>query len=354
MVSPATYSVRSREARRTNPDTGAIRRPTSPTPCRPPVRWISIPSHSNTPVTGRTLANPSPWNFASSSGWQMSGRCFGTIEAAASSKWSRWVWVITTAFTPPISAGAGRGSGTRGFGRGFGEFGTGGFAPTSPSMGSTRTVTPEKRTASVACRTRRISIGGLPPRGPRLPVLVSDHLGLEKVQQILGPAGLAVGARHVEPAERVGPHERAGGLSVEIEIAAHELPPGLRQLLRVQGVDRPRQPVRGAVGDPDRVVEIAGGDRRDDRAENLFLRDPGIRPDVHNDRRRDVVAPRPRPAAAGREASLALPDLDVLEHLLLGAGVDDRPRRKVLGRRTDHETADPLGEHLDDLAVHLA
>src|SRR5262245_3557290 len=119
-----------------------------------------------------------------------------------------------------MTRGAGSGSGTSGNGFGFGAFGTGGIAPASLSMGSTRSRLPWKRTRSVAWRTRVISTA-------RLPEFMRHHSRLQEIEQVLRAAGLAVGPGHVEAAEGMGADQRARALAVEVEVAAHELPPGL-------------------------------------------------------------------------------------------------------------------------------
>src|SRR5262249_33685836 len=50
--------------------------------------------------------------------------------------------------------------------------------------------------------------------------LLRDALGLEEQPEVVAPAGLAVGARHVESAERVDAHQRARALPVDVEVPA--------------------------------------------------------------------------------------------------------------------------------------
>ena len=62
-----------------------------------------------------------------------------------------------------------------------------------------------------------------PPSGPPGGRdFLADDLGLQEKTQIVAPAGLGVRAAQVESAERMGAHQRAGALPVDVEIAGVE------------------------------------------------------------------------------------------------------------------------------------
>ena len=46
---------------------------------------------------------------------------------------------------------------------------------------------------------------------------------LQEQEQVVAAAGLGVGARHVEAAERMDADQRAGALAVQVEVADEEL-----------------------------------------------------------------------------------------------------------------------------------
>src|SRR5437660_8444676 len=105
----------------------------------------------------------------------------------------------------------------------------------------------------------------------RLRVAGADFLGsdfgLHEEAEVVAPAGLRVGAAHVEAAEGVRADERARALAVEVEVADVELAPRALQLLAVVRVDRARQTVLRVVRYPKRVVEVVRTDARKDGAE---------------------------------------------------------------------------------------
>src|SRR5690348_1180720 len=78
---------------------------------------------------------------------------------------------------------------------------------------------------------------------------LADRLGLAEEVQIVGAAGLGVGAGHIESAERIRADHRAGALAIDIEIADVELAHRAVDLLLAGGVDRAGQTVLGVVGD---------------------------------------------------------------------------------------------------------
>src|SRR5262249_32932807 len=68
------------------------------------------------------------------------------------------------------------------------------------------------------------------PAPSPFPQLLRHALRLQEQQQVVAAAGLAVGAAHVEAAERVAAHHRAGALAVQVEVADEELLARLLQL----------------------------------------------------------------------------------------------------------------------------
>src|SRR5437763_3050393 len=146
--------------------------------------------------------------------------------------------------------------------------------------------------------------------------------GLHEEAEVVAPAGLRVGAAHVEAAEGVRADERARALAVEVEVADVELAARALQLLAVVRVDRARQSVLRVVGDPKRVVEVIRTDAGEDGAKNLLLLDAVAGFYVGDDCRLDEEALLAVASAARDDATavgLALLDVvvDGLESLLV-------------------------------------
>src|SRR5436305_7334161 len=113
--------------------------------------------------------------------------------------------------------------------------------------------------------------------------------GLHEEAEVVAPAGLRVGAAHVEAAEGVRADERARALAVEVEVADVELAARALQLLAVVRVDGSGQAVLRAVGNPQRLVEVARADAGQDGAEDFLLLDAVARLHVGEDGRLDEV-----------------------------------------------------------------
>ena len=130
--------------------------------------------------------------------------------------------------------------------------------------------------------------GDRDPLGRRLP--------LREVHQVVGAARLRVGAREVEPAERVDADERAGAAAVQVEVAAwySRLARSIRSMRG--GVDRARQAVARVVRDGERLVEAVDRDDREDRPEDLLLLEERAAPS----RRRRSSGRCSSPAGRGR------------------------------------------------------
>src|ERR1043166_6482809 len=79
--------------------------------------------------------------------------------------------------------------------------------------------------------------------------LLRDALRLEEQEQVVASARLAVGAAHVEAAERMAADHRAGALAVQVQVADEELVARALELRRVPRVDRAREPVVRVVRD---------------------------------------------------------------------------------------------------------
>src|SRR6476619_7146351 len=135
-------------------------------------------------------------------------------------------------------------------------------------------------------------------------------LELEVRIETLDPS-LAPRARLLEAAER---HRRVDDQAVHRDAARAYPPRDLVAALGVLGVDRAVQPVDRAVRLLDRVVDVFVRDERDDRPEDLFLRDRHRRLHVVEHRRLDEPAAVEalRPTAPEHELrALVLALLDV-------------------------------------------
>src|SRR2546428_477739 len=110
--------------------------------------------------------------------------------------------------------------------------------------------------------------------------------------------------------------ERAGALSVDVEIADEELFVRAADLLLVVGEDRAGESVWAVVRDPQRVVKVLRLDHREDGTEDLLLGDRRVRSNGSDDRRLDEVAIVRVDFPAGENLSFFRTSLDVLLDLL--------------------------------------
>ena len=109
-------------------------------------------------------------------------------------------------------------------------------------------------------------------------------------RQVVGAAGLRVGAGEAEAAERLHTDERAGDGAVEVEVAGLELGAGLLQVIAVFGVDAAGETVGGVVGYTQGLVEVAGLVYGEDGTKDLLLRYPRLRINLAEDGGFDEVA----------------------------------------------------------------
>ena len=87
--------------------------------------------------------------------------------------------------------------------------------------------------------------------------LLRDRLGLREEAEVVAPARLRVGARHVEAAEGMDADERAGALAVEIQVAARRARAcRARGRLAVLRVDAPVSPYSVPLATRDALVEV--------------------------------------------------------------------------------------------------
>src|SRR3712207_1797273 len=104
-----------------------------------------------------------------------------------------------------------------------------------------------------------------------------DHRSGEHVQrQVVGAAGLGVRAAHAEAPEGLDADEGACDAAVEVDVAGLELPARSLEVVAVLGVDAAREPVGAVVGDAEGFIEVAGLYDREDGAEDLLARNPGL------------------------------------------------------------------------------
>ena len=89
-------------------------------------------------------------------------------------------------------------------------------------------------------------VGGAKPRRMRV---LGDRARQDELQQVVGAAGLAADARHLEAAERLPADQGAGDAAVEIQVADQQLAPRALQVRRAAREDAAGQRVVGAVGD---------------------------------------------------------------------------------------------------------
>src|SRR5260370_33508465 len=101
--------------------------------------------------------------------------------------------------------------------------------------------------------------------------LLGHYLGLCEQQQVVAPASLGVGARHIEAPERMHTHESAGALAVSVQIADMELALCALDAGPIRGEERAGKSVCCPVGNGQRMVEVTRLDAREDRPEDLLL-----------------------------------------------------------------------------------
>src|SRR5581483_2340777 len=105
-------------------------------------------------------------------------------------------------------------------------------------------------------------------------------------------------------------------LAVDVQIADVEFLDRAINLVARTGVDGAGQSELGIVGDLERMIEAASLDHREHRSEDFFLLKLRLCRDVGDNRRLDEVALSRKSLAAGDEASIFLPLLDVAEYRL--------------------------------------
>src|SRR5713226_9376165 len=139
------------------------------------------------------------------------------------------------------------------------------------------------------CFLHSHQIGLLLGRRTRMANLFGNALRLCEQQQVIRPAGLGVGAAHVEAAEGMRADHGSCALAIQVEVADVELLPSAVELLTRVRVDGSRQPVFGIVGNLQGLVEAVGLDDGKHRPEYLLLRDASRGSHVRDDGRRNVV-----------------------------------------------------------------
>src|ERR1700735_643757 len=92
----------------------------------------------------------------------------------------------------------------------------------------------------------------------KLAAFFGDGLGLGEEGEVVGAAGFAVSAAHVEAAEGMSADHRASALAIEVKIADVELGFGAIELLAGAGVDGAGEAVLGVVGHGEGFVEVRG------------------------------------------------------------------------------------------------
>src|SRR5208283_2227340 len=179
---------------------------------------------------------------------------------------------------------------------------------------------------SASCKeTGPEALGGARLRADSaLSSLGRDRFGLQELEQVIGAAGLGIGAGHVEAAEGMAADQGAGAFAVEVQVADEEALLGGVDPGRVAGVDGAGEAVLGIVGELQRVVEITGAGHGQDGSEDLLLEEARFRVDVGDEGGLNEIAVAGSGSAAGEQAPLVLPDLDVVEDRTAGTLVDHR------------------------------
>src|ERR1700730_15671865 len=195
---------------------------------------------------------------------------------------------------------------------------------------------------------------------PPYPLAVLDpaRLHVEIFFHLLEPGFTAVSA-HLVAAERHCRGHRLG--------AVYPYGPGADsacQAMRLAHVPRPdaaAQPEHRGIGAMHQFIHVLQRYRRDDRTENLLLRNPHVVADIGEDRGRHEIALSQRPLrqslAAGLGArSLLLAETEIARHALelllrhqranLGLGIEAIADAEALA-----ESGDPIGKFVVDLLL---
>src|SRR5690349_1282140 len=98
------------------------------------------------------------------------------------------------------------------------------------------------------------ALSGIEQRSPTL----RHRFSLQEEAEIISAAGFAVGTAHVESAERLYIHLRAGALPVQIEIAYMEFVARVLKVRAIVGVERSSQAELRAVRDVKSLFEGSG------------------------------------------------------------------------------------------------
>src|SRR5262249_31183589 len=199
-------------------------------------------------------------------------------------------------------------------------------------------------------RSRQLVVRVTPPKYH----FPAPHLDFQNKPNDCRPPALPTRPRHIEPAERMHVHHRAGAFAVDIKIADVEFAFRAFDALAVARIERAGQTVDRVVGDLERVVNVFGFDDGEHGTEDLFLREARFRIDIGDDSRRNepafagqFVAPAPRDYAA-----ILLADLDVLVDLFVSAPARNRPGEIIhVFDRADSKFAYALGDFGHDLIV---
>src|SRR5271163_3189577 len=91
------------------------------------------------------------------------------------------------------------------------------------------------------------------------------------MKQITGPARLRSGAAHLEAAEGLTLHKRAGAGTVEIKIADAKFIARFLQMRWAARIDRACEREVAGIGDLERMGEIARGKDSEDRPKKFVL-----------------------------------------------------------------------------------
>src|SRR5687767_10762834 len=100
--------------------------------------------------------------------------------------------------------------------------------------------------------------------------VLGDGPGNHELRQIIRPAGLGTGARQLEPAKRLTIDQGAGDLAIDVEIPDSVLAPNALDVRRAARKQAAGQGIARRVGDAKGIVEVAGLDDGENRAENLL------------------------------------------------------------------------------------
>src|SRR5688572_13045007 len=135
-------------------------------------------------------------------------------------------------------------------------------------------------------------------------------------RQVVGAAGLGVGAAHAEASEGLDADEGAGDAAVEVDVAGLELPARPLEVVAVLRIDAAREAVGAVVGDAEGFVEVAGPYDREDGAKDLLAGDPGLALDLEDGRADEVAVLRVFRVFAEHAIALLLAHIHVTRHLL--------------------------------------